>query len=1257
MAEKQLYDIFQTAENSLANHPRLIHRLINVYSQYPFEEFFKGFVHCLEIIFHYPIVQSRKTCIKSLDFGAQFTANVMKQAENESIDEDFETPQFICKIIMQALEYTDLAQENMRYYSCQFINLVLKHLGENAQLDDDLYLAIQNSMLESINDRLPSIRLQSITCLLRLQDPLNNDCPVIKAFINCLADPNVAVRSTSVKTIAVTSVTIPKIVKCLYDQNHFVRSEATLKCAHINPIYFRIQDRQKVLQKLFNEDNKVVKKCFHDVLFPKWLGEYKNDILKFLKSIKLDGDDSDINTVDSLTKNILEVYFKSFPINDIIAGLNLSENKLIPYEKLSMEVVAYWNTLITHLRNNEMDDYLDDLQPELLHFCNYIDKFIANSLDELMNKKMDDWQMLEFQYKLNILMVMAGEKDLADEVGRKALHALILNILQHNKLHTKTLYTVINILSELSNTPQEFSMEICTLISDIREPLIEEEEEMIPNEQPRNTLDNNFKLARMKLKLDVLIEEREEAKNEENFQLAAEKHEEVKKLSKEVADMECVPIAVKKTTKVKKLQDDSGTITQYLDILIVVLQIVRKLDDNLHTCIKEVLHPLMDNPTDDVCLRVFKCNCLLSLLDKEYAFDNIKMIATPIVMFHYMSNYDLDILSASMGAIADLVVLYGTSLLGNGSDTTIQKKNSRRLYNQGEFNFENLDMEDYSSEEVMNIIIEIMDDENVVLSEVAVNAVARLLMAGALVTPSLISRVLLKYLNPMMVKNNPKLQQMLISGLLYFANKYTNAVDVIAKAVFSTLNMIVNAPKTNPLSEIDIDNTIHFLAGLTNNAGKDTLVNAHQDLYLELCTKLVKYPNDNCSGVWIKMLLVLQLPTDDKLVLNEIKQRIEIIIEELTDKVLIQKLKKHLSCLIEYLNGSHGMSTIAEITEESVEDDQNSLVAKNANVGKQHRLEGKKANIEEVSSDQEIVEGSEAKRSRLQSSDDDTQTSAFVVPGSSICNKLVVLQNITMKKTNQKLNSDDESGDSAKENKTGTGQKENKERSNISPENKSVISDTDRSSSESEKTCKDTVEVNGCSSNAEDSTTEKEDSQNGNNKRQNGKVSTRIRKKPKRYENPLEEIDKNNKKIELMRRSTKINNDESVSRINGKKGKPKGKQEQKSKVSTGSKKSAKQNAMTSMGMTSNEVDNTTLNESVSVKRKKQRGNVQSISFEDSEETILYTIVESSEFNYSNLEDSTSSRRTKSIVSETSSDDEKPARKSVRLSKKKKGSVK
>jgi condensin complex subunit 3 len=63
-------------------------------------------------------------------------------------------------------------------------------MPENAQIDDDLFDRINEAMLTRLKDKIPNVRIQAVLALSRLQDPKDDECPVVNGmclFLNLVS--------------------------------------------------------------------------------------------------------------------------------------------------------------------------------------------------------------------------------------------------------------------------------------------------------------------------------------------------------------------------------------------------------------------------------------------------------------------------------------------------------------------------------------------------------------------------------------------------------------------------------------------------------------------------------------------------------------------------------------------------------------------------------------------------------------------------------------------------------------------------------------------------------------------------------------------------------------------------------------------------------------------------------------------------------------------------------------------------------------
>ncbi len=72
-----------------------------------------------------------------------------------------------CKIVIFFCSKVEASQARLRI--CLMLNHLLKLMGEDASIDDDLYQKIFDNMLLRLKDKVADIRGQAVTALQRLQ--------------------------------------------------------------------------------------------------------------------------------------------------------------------------------------------------------------------------------------------------------------------------------------------------------------------------------------------------------------------------------------------------------------------------------------------------------------------------------------------------------------------------------------------------------------------------------------------------------------------------------------------------------------------------------------------------------------------------------------------------------------------------------------------------------------------------------------------------------------------------------------------------------------------------------------------------------------------------------------------------------------------------------------------------------------------------------------------------------------------------------
>ena len=366
---------------------------------------------------------------KIFEVVCQFATSFLHQEELEQKENDLEKselielPPFLHQLFDWFLDHHEVESSGARLKVCMLINRLLKLLGEEAEIDDELYQKIFNNMLERLKDKVAEIRAQAVHALQRLQDPRDSECPIIKAFIFHLGcDPSPVVRKAIVRCIGATRYTLPHVIKRTMDVDENVRKVAYKFIAdkvHIRSL--SITKREEIIRRGLTDRNESVKNVVAKELVPAWLRFCNESIVELLYAL-------DVGNSDSETpKEVLSVLFQGVPYDELVNAFQyLDGNKLIPLSKLTPETATYWRNLASYLHNEaevkgvaSAASYHENFLPELVQFCDYIRQYlIDNHPDSLTSPDGDDSSSKELIWLFNgrQLIDMVPLFDLADVV-------------------------------------------------------------------------------------------------------------------------------------------------------------------------------------------------------------------------------------------------------------------------------------------------------------------------------------------------------------------------------------------------------------------------------------------------------------------------------------------------------------------------------------------------------------------------------------------------------------------------------------------------------------------------------------------------------------------------------------------------------------------------------------------------------------------------------------------------------------------------
>uniref|UniRef100_A0A0A9WEY1 Condensin complex subunit 3 n=1 Tax=Lygus hesperus TaxID=30085 RepID=A0A0A9WEY1_LYGHE len=443
--------IFNGAQQDANSHHRLRKELAEIYQPNPTADFIMEFMQslscCLFVQEKHPNVE------RALDFAAVFLAQHYQDMEEVLVAVfEFIFKNHSCKT------------QAVRFRCCEFMNRLLHNMDDQAVLYDDVYEKIASTMLERLQDKVPTIRAQAVMALQRLQVPTDSNCPIMKAFLfHMERDPSPDVRARVVKHVAVTPRVLPILFERIYDVKSTVRKEAFKALSRLRVVKLSIKQRQKICSAGLADKSEPVKSFVLNNMMFTWYKQCDCDYITFLKVL----------FVETMEEDILEVLlfhlFKKQPsatLFETISGL-LNKEKVLPIKSLTPENVTLWLYAVKYMSKSQDGEDMDKdmatgMVPELTKFSKYLKDF------SLTLKKGDR----EKEFIATQLFKLVATYSFDDEMGREQMRVMSINYLMDENIGKDAVPAIVRTFEQLVPSVKDRLVMMAEIISDIREPLL-----------------------------------------------------------------------------------------------------------------------------------------------------------------------------------------------------------------------------------------------------------------------------------------------------------------------------------------------------------------------------------------------------------------------------------------------------------------------------------------------------------------------------------------------------------------------------------------------------------------------------------------------------------------------------------------------------------------------------------------------------------------------------------------------------------------
>uniref|UniRef100_A0A7N5P569 Non-SMC condensin I complex subunit G n=1 Tax=Ailuropoda melanoleuca TaxID=9646 RepID=A0A7N5P569_AILME len=858
-AEKKLLPIkeaFQLAQQPHQNQAKLVVALSRTYRTMDVKTVFhEEFVHYLKYAM---VVYKREPAVERvIDFAAKFVTSFhQSDIEDNEEEEDGGILNYLFTFLLKSHEANSNA---VRFRACQLINKLLGSMPENAQIDDDLFDKINEAMLIRLKDKIPNVRIQAVLALSRLQDPKDDECPVVNAYTTLIEnDSNSEVRRAVLSCIAPSAKTLPQIVGRTKDVKEAVRKLAYQVLAEkVHMRAMSIAQRVMLLQQGLNDRSDAVKQAVQKHLLQGWLRFTEGNILELLHRL-------DVENSSEVAVSVLHALFSVTPLNELAEICkNNDGRKLIPMETLTPENALYWRVLCEYVKSkgDEGEEFLEQILPEPIVYAEYLLSYIQ-SIPVVIDEKKNDFSYIENLMSKEFigqqLILIIKSLDTSEEGGRKGLLAILQEILT---LPT----TPVPLLSFLVERL------LCIVIDDNKRTQI---------------------MAEIKVKLIEAKEALENCINLQDFNKASELKEEIKALE----DAKINLLKETEQLEIKEVHIEKNDVETLQKCLILCYELLKQMSTSsgigatMNGIIESLIlpgivsvHPVIRN------LAVLCLGCC-GLQNQDFASKHF------VLLLQVLQIDDVTIKISALRAIFDQLMTFGIEPFKTKKIKALQSEDAE-INTDGDQEFKEAEEETATAKNVLKLLSDFLDSEVSELRTGAAEGLAKLMFSGLLVSSRILSRLILLWYNPV-TEEDVRLRHCLGVFFPMFAYASRTNQECFEEAFLPTLQTLGSAPSSSPLAEVDITNVAELLVDLTRPSGLNPkaknsqdyqALSVHDNLAIKICNEILACPCSPEIRVYTKALGSLELSSNlaqDLLVL------LDEILEQVKDRTCLRALEK-----------------------------------------------------------------------------------------------------------------------------------------------------------------------------------------------------------------------------------------------------------------------------------------------------------------------------------------------------------------------------
>ncbi|CAH2005911.1 unnamed protein product [Acanthoscelides obtectus] len=786
-------------------------------------------------------------------------------------------------ILSFLLKASKLANDNIRLNSLKMIHEILNNLMD-VEIDESLCEELEKKLIDRLWDPRISVQLEALGTMSRLQNYDNPDDNIIAKFIYLTASSSSKVRQRAIELVAARGDVIKYFVRSTRDKDPAVRL-AALKRLASKATFLKTPDKCDILLFALRDSTPSIQK-YLPVLLNSWVESYDNNIIQFLKSLKIHTDRNQIQRAVSLYEKVLYIILRNTDLARLSGYVQIVD-KVVPYDQLNYETSCYWRTYIEYLhgKGDYFEGEVERMIPELPYFSGHILGF-CNSMK---TKGLENDS--EQQYILKQLFLMTKVFDYADVANRRCLNGLVQCVLRDLPLTTDTTEVVVSALERSIPLAAPRTHFVNEMISEIISPVDVETAVQI------------HELTQLKVQINCLNNDLDEAVQEKSYLRADALKKELEQKEVELKRLKEERYVQHEITERK---NDEPTLNKCLDIAIAAASSkqVTQLTPALRSLKESLIPDFMEHDSWIIKLKALKFYALCCLVDKTVVPTGIQIFTALIYSYSHGEKFEKEILQLCVYAVCDLLILYGPALVA--APNVVDLSESTDEDHQQVFAGSSI------SEIVDALLAIIKDQENETLvKEWAYLTICKLISNGVAKTASLISMLILKWCEP---EGDPNLVS-IIGHTLQKIVRISEYSHNLQDASILTIDVLLN-DTSPPIYQTVKEDVIKFIVALCKTSPKQMEIQAV--LGTDFCCRIRDTYDTKTQLLLSKLLLNLDIPPD--------AQFLEYLMElcdEVKDNVTNKLVRANVTKFVASLHSKYEKVTFGadDMTKQSAEDD------------------------------------------------------------------------------------------------------------------------------------------------------------------------------------------------------------------------------------------------------------------------------------------------------------------------------------------------